>query len=199
MCLIRSRIVYATPQTTKSFRHKAQKILSAPRDTEKCRLDICDMQAKVQKQYGTKDPWQMKYRAGGVMDMMFALHYLILCNGHKHTGLHHACFADAIAALKTHKLLSIKDATSLQKTADLAIAAQAFLRLTAELPFSADKATTGLKQQLAAHLFPAQKKITYAQALRLSARLFRDSAAICKKILSAATPKRPRKKTAAKK
>ena len=199
MCLIRSRIVYATPQTTKDFRKKAQKILSTPRDTEKCRMDICDMQTKVQRQYGTKDPWQMKYRAGGVMDMMFALHYLILRNGHDHTGLHHACFADAICALKAEKLLGAKDAASLQKTADIAIAAQAFLRLTAELPFSADKATAGLKQQLAAHLFPTQKKITYAQAVRQSASLFRDSAAICKKILSAATPKRPRKKVSVKK
>jgi len=199
MCLIRSRVVYATPKTTKNFQQNVQKILSAKRDPEKICQDICAMQAKVQKQYGTKDPWQMKYRAGGVMDMMFALHYLILRHGHSHIGLHHACFADAIAALKTAKLLGAKEAASLQKTADMAVAAQAFLRLTAELPFSAQKATDGLKQQLAAHLFPTQKKITYTQALRQSAGLFQDSAALCKKILSPVKPKPPRKKTSGKK
>ncbi|MDF3024202.1 MAG: bifunctional glutamine synthetase adenylyltransferase/deadenyltransferase [Alphaproteobacteria bacterium] len=149
MSLIRSRLVYATPATAKYFTEEITKILSVKRDEKELRDEMLDMRGKVEKQFGSKDAWQLKYRRGGLMDVMFAVQFLILQNAHKYKGLFVPSLDDAISVLKKKKLLTAADAEKLSAAHHDAQAAQSFLRLCAELPFDPVKDPPGLKNALA--------------------------------------------------
>ena len=157
MCLIRSRLVYAREQTAKLFTREIEKILSAPRDEKKLRDDMLDMRARVEKQYGSKDPWNMKYRRGGLMDVMFAVHFLILKNAAAHKGLFQTALGDALDSLLAQKLIAKKDAAPLHRALSQAQDVQAFLRLAAGLPFDPAKAAPGLRDALVASVSPKKK------------------------------------------
>lgn len=184
MCLIRSRIIYASPATKRRFARQSAAILSAPRDAGKLLQDMRDMQAKVKKQFGHKDPWQIKYRDGGFMDIMFTLHYLVLKNAAAHKNLFHPSLAVTIRHLQSAKLLAAKDARILTAATDMAVAVQGFLRLTSESPFHPAKAPAGFKKQLVDSLFPAAKKQGFAAATQEMNRIFKEAHAVCRKILS---------------
>ncbi len=87
MSLIRSRLIHAKPDTAKSFETEISGILSRERKPTELAKEMLEMRTKVEKQFGSKDPWDMKYRKGGLMDIMFAVHFLVLKNAHKHKGL----------------------------------------------------------------------------------------------------------------
>ena len=76
------------------------------------------------------------------------MHFLVLKNAAKHKGLLQAPLEDAIAALAKKKILSTTEAKALGDAHSDAQAVQAFLRLTAELPFDPKKASQGLKTAL---------------------------------------------------
>jgi len=160
MSLIRARLVYAAPDTIKAFNKTVRDILSASRDANKLRHDMRDMRAKVEKQFGSKDPWNMKYRKGGVMDIMFAAHFLALSHAATEDGLLRASLEDAIAALGAHRLLTPKDMKTLLVAYHNAQGVQGFLRLSAELPFKPENAAEGLKAALTRSISP-HKKITF--------------------------------------
>lgn len=189
MCLIRSRIIYASAKTKRSFGRKAATVLSRPRDSQKLLQDMLDMQAKVKKQFGHKDPWHIKYRDGGFMDMLFALHYLVLKNAHKHKHLFDPSLAATIQNLQSAKLLTAKDAKALCAAADMAVAVQGFLRLTSEHPFKPEKAPAGFKKQLVDCLFPKAQKRGFAAAEKDMNTIFKAADAVCRKILAPAAKK----------
>jgi len=194
MCLIRSRVVYASAATRRRFARKATVSLSQPRDAVKLLRDMRDMQAKVKKQFGHKDPWHIKYRDGGFMDMMFALHYLVLKNATTHKNLFHPSLAATIQNLKAAKLLTVKDAKALTAAADMAVAVQGFLRLTSEHPFNPAQAPAGFKKQLIDSLFPTRKKQGFAAATQEMNRIFKEADAVCRKILASPKTKAQKKK-----
>lgn len=164
MSLIRSRLVHATPATAKAFNAEVDKTLSRPRDAAKLKREMLEMRDKVEKQFGSKDPWNLKYRRGGLMDIMFAAHYVALQNAAKHKGLLLQAPEAMIAVLKKNKLLPAKDADTLAAAYREAYTAQSFLRLTAELPFDPKKSAPGLLDALARSMFPKDKKITFKKA-----------------------------------
>lgn len=159
MSLIRSRLVYATDATRKYFTEEMTKILSIKRDEKELRYEMLDMRGKVEKQFGSKDAWQLKYRRGGLMDVMFAVQFLILKHAHKYKGLFAPALDDAIKILKNKKVLTAKDAEILSSAHQDAQAAQSFLRLCAELPFDPVKDPPGLKKALAESV--GGKKMTF--------------------------------------
>lgn len=52
--------------------------LGRSRDKEVLRRDIVDMRERIDKEHGTKNPWDIKYVRGGLMDMDFLAQYLLL-------------------------------------------------------------------------------------------------------------------------
>src|SRR5690606_540380 len=107
------------------------------------------------------------------MDMMFALHYLVLKNAATHKNLFHPSLSATIQNLKAAKLLTTADAKTLTTAADMAVAVQGFLRLTAEHPFTPEKAPAGFKKQLVENLFSTRKKQGFAAATQEMNRIFK--------------------------
>lgn len=179
MSLIRSRAVYAAAGTAKAFETKKKQALSvhARGNDGELRKEMLDMRARVEREFGSKDPWNLKYARGGIMDIMFAAHFLMLKNG-----VFHADLGAGLALLHKKKLLSKKDFDILHETLRLAEAAQGFLRLTAELPFMPEKSAGSHKQALVLHALP-KKKMTFAAFERQLKQNCAAAYAIYKKIL----------------
>jgi [glutamine synthetase] adenylyltransferase / [glutamine synthetase]-adenylyl-L-tyrosine phosphorylase len=182
MSLIRSRLVYAAPKTAAAFSREIEKILSAPRDEKKLRHDMLDMRARVEKQFGSKDDWNMKYRRGGIMDIMFAVHFLVLQHAEKHSGLLHPSLEETLKRLQAQKLLSKRDAAPLLRALQHAQDVQSYLRLAAELPFDPEKAPPGLGNALAASV-TGKKKAAFKPFAAAMKKDFAASYAAYKRIL----------------
>lgn len=189
MSLLRSRVVYAPEKTAAAVTAEIAGILSAPRDVEKLRRDMLEMRARVEKQFGSKDAWNFKYRRGGLMDIMFAVHYLVLSHAATHKDLLQAPLDAAIAALKKAKLLKAADAKTLLDAHHAAQALQGFLRLSAELPFKPDKAGDGLKtalmRRVAAGAKKSRKSPDFQSFAKETGETFSKSYALYKSILGA--------------
>lgn len=152
MSLIRSRPVCASREAAKTFEREKTSVLAKRKGEKNLKKEILSMRDKVDKEFGSKDPWNLKYARGGIMDIMFALHCLMLDNG-----LHEADLAAGLKLLAGKKIIAKKDAATLETALAMAEAAQGFLRLASELPFRPALASDGFKTALARHVFPKEK------------------------------------------
>lgn len=191
MCLMRARVVYADEKTARATKTRIEKTLRIKRDAEKLKRDMHDMRGKIEKQFGGQDPWHMKYRAGGVTDIMFAVQYLTLKNAATHKLSLHADTADAINTLAKEKLLTNKDAKALAAAYRRAQAIQAFLRLAAQHPFDPKTAPPALLNALAKCVTPAmhgqrkKKQISFSAFSKETQTCFRESRTAYLKIFKA--------------
>jgi glutamate-ammonia-ligase adenylyltransferase len=178
MSLIRSRPVYASARTAREFERKKIAVLSAPRDEKALKAEMLEMRMKVEKEFGSGDPWNLKYARGGIMDIMFAAHFLML---KRH--VFHPDLKTGLEMLYKAKALSRKDFDALAEALAMAKATGDFLRLSAELPFAADKAPPALKQALVAHVMPEKKKMTFTQFTRQLRKTTADAYAAYRKVM----------------
>lgn len=203
MSLLRHRVIYGDSKTEITLTNGITRILSAPRDAQKLQTDILDMQSRVHKQFAADNhPWDLKYRRGGLMDQLFALQYLQLLHAHQTPAVLSPYTPAALAALQKAKKISADDAKALAQIHRATLSAQAFLRLSAALPFDPARATRGMQARLADILTgcfaPAGKGKTKAtaQTFKQSSAAFLkclgESDKICARLLSGAA-KKPRK------
>ncbi len=178
MSLIRSRPVYAKTETAKKFETEKTTILRRQQPHTERRAEMLDMRAKVEREFGSKDIWNVKYARGGIMDIMFATHFLML-----EKSVFHPDLKTGLELLIAKNLLSKKDFDILTKTLHLAEAVQGFLRLAAETPFAPAKASAGLKAALLHHVSP-EKKMTFASLEQRLKKDFAQSYAVFKKVMS---------------
>jgi glutamate-ammonia-ligase adenylyltransferase len=78
MALTRARVISSSPD----FRRKIEKIirdvLTRPRDAAGVAADVADMRRAVGLEKGEDDIWDLKYAAGGIVDIDFIAQYLQL-------------------------------------------------------------------------------------------------------------------------
>jgi glutamate-ammonia-ligase adenylyltransferase len=65
-----------------------RQVLCAPRDSQALRAEVVAMREKVRAAHPVRDGrFDVKHSAGGMMDVEFAVQYLVLANGASHAGL----------------------------------------------------------------------------------------------------------------
>ena len=78
MALTRARVISASP----SFRRRIEKIirqvLTRPREAAAVANDVADMRRAIALEKGENDIWDLKYAAGGMVDIDFIAQYLQL-------------------------------------------------------------------------------------------------------------------------
>ena len=214
MSLLRHRVIYGDTKTASALTDGITHILSAPRDAPKLQADILDMQSRVRKQFAADNhPWDLKYRRGGLMDQLFALQYLQLLHAQHAPDVVTPCTPAAWTALQKAKEISADDAKALAQIYRATLSAQAFLRLSASLPFDPARATRGMQARLADILTgcfaPAAKGKgkdrgkTAPQSFKQSSAAFLkclgESDKICTRLLASAFPKKSSAKKSARK
>ncbi len=205
MSLLRHRVIYGDQKTSAKLTAGIAHILCAPRDAQKLQADIADMQSRVRKQFGADDhPWDLKYRRGGMMDQLFTLQYLQLRHAHYAPHIVTPHTPQAITALKKSKKLAADDAAALMQIYRATLSAQAFLRLSAALPFDPARATAGMQARLV-DILSACLPLPVRHTKKSAAPNFKsaatgflkclgDSEKICARLLSPAKPAKAKKR-----
>ena len=148
MALTRARPIHGPPDLCARLSGVIEAALRQPRDPEALVLDIDDMRERIRKQHPGSNPWDLKYRPGGLLDIEFIAQYLQL--------RHAADGMDILATNTSSALDKLRAAGCLDDAAAQALAAalacwqdlQAIIRLTAQDGFDEAAAPDGQKNLL---------------------------------------------------
>lgn len=152
MALTRARVIEA-PETFKhSLGGLIYSLLHKERDPSQTRKDIAAMREKVEKEYGTANPWNMKYIRGGVMDIDFIAQYLQLTHAHAMPELLSVHTENVLEKLEQAELADREMVQTLLSAFALYAPLLHLLRLCNEGTLIENNAPEGLKKLLCEHL-----------------------------------------------
>ncbi len=130
MALARGRVVAGDPQACAVVADAITAILTRPRDPAKLLVDVADMRRRVEKEYATQNPWEVKYSRGALMDIEFITQYLLLRHAATHPHILSPMTGVALANLAAAGLLDQQQAGCLIHTHKLMLRLQAYQRIT---------------------------------------------------------------------
>ena len=78
MALTRARVISASPAFARKIEDVIRAVLTRPRDPAATATDVADMRRAIAEEKGEDDVWNLKYAAGGTVDIDFIAQYLQL-------------------------------------------------------------------------------------------------------------------------
>jgi [glutamine synthetase] adenylyltransferase / [glutamine synthetase]-adenylyl-L-tyrosine phosphorylase len=78
MALTRARVISGSPAFRKEIESVIRAVLTRPRDAAVVAADVADMRRAIAQEKGEGDVWDLKYAAGGTIDIDFIAQYLQL-------------------------------------------------------------------------------------------------------------------------
>ena len=87
MALTRARVISAPPDFQKQIEELIARVLMRPRDIDIIANDVLEMRKAVADEKGESDIWDLKYAAGGIVDIEFLAQYLQLIHAAKKPGI----------------------------------------------------------------------------------------------------------------
>jgi [glutamine synthetase] adenylyltransferase / [glutamine synthetase]-adenylyl-L-tyrosine phosphorylase len=86
--ITRARCVLGSDSLHQQFAHVRNAVLCAPRDALALRDEICAMREKMRQAHPVRGPaWDVKHSPGGMVDIEFAVQYVVLAHAHQHPEL----------------------------------------------------------------------------------------------------------------
>jgi glutamate-ammonia-ligase adenylyltransferase len=149
MALTRARVISGPPALRAAVEKAIRDVLVKPRDRAKTAADVRDMRARIEKEKGTRDPWELKQARGGLVDLEFIAQYVQLANAEAHPQVLSQNTVAALTRLGEAGLLPPAAAEALLPAARLLNNLTQVLRLCLDGPFEPAKAPDGLKALLA--------------------------------------------------
>lgn len=149
LALTRARVITGPPALREAVEQAIRHVLTLPRDRTRIAADVRDMRARIEKEKGTTDIWDLKQVRGGLVDLEFIAQYLQLLNAEHHPDLLSTNTVAALANLNRKGLLPPAAADALLPAARLFHNVTQVLRLCLDGPFVPEKAPDGLKALLA--------------------------------------------------
>ncbi len=132
MALTRARPLIGDAGLCVRLTHLVADVLTQPRDPDRLLSDVAHMRRLVDQEFGTDNPWNVKYARGGVMDINFITQTLMLRHAATHPHVLAPNTAHALAKLADAGLLDGERAVTLVETLRLWRRIQGFLRLVTE-------------------------------------------------------------------
>ena len=145
MALTRARIVAGDEAFSKEVRREIVSILSAPRDADKIKADIVQMRARIEREKGTRELWNIKQVAGGLVDVEFIAQSLQLIHAHAHPEILHSNTAETLRLCSDAGILDVSDAEVLLPAIRLYHDLTQILRVCLAEKFQSDSASKALK------------------------------------------------------
>ena len=149
LALTRARAISGPPQLRAAVGKAIQDVLVRPRERAKIAADVRDMRARIEKEKGTKDIWDLKQVRGGLVDIEFITQFLVLVSAAAHPEVVEQNTLEALKRLAAAGALSPAAADVLVPAAGLINNLTQVLRLTIDGAFVPEKAPDGLKGLLA--------------------------------------------------
>ena len=149
MALTRARVVSASPEFKLRIERVVQDILRRPRDAELTAGDVVEMRAAIAKEKGDRERWDLKYAAGGLVDIEFIAQYLQLIHGHSLPDILDTSTARVLDKAWALRILPVDDAEILRPAVQLYHDLTQILRLCLPGAFDPKTAGAGLLRLLA--------------------------------------------------
>lgn len=152
MALTRARVVDGPQSLRTDIEQAVHRNLTQPRDAATTRTDVITMRQRVEQGFGTKNPWNVKYIRGGLMDVDFVAQYLQLLHGHEHGEVLAPNTQEVFLRLQPLGLVDTQAAISLFNANALMLHLLHLLRLCSDGALDEATAPEGLKHLLADQL-----------------------------------------------
>ena len=149
LALTRARVVAGAPSARAALSQAIRRRLIATKDGAKVIADARDMRARMAETFSEKNPWDLKYAQGGLVDIEFIAQALQLVHAHAQPDILNSNTIAALHNLHAAGALGNADAAILVAAASLQHALTQVLRVALdETPKNLDDATPGLKALL---------------------------------------------------
>jgi glutamate-ammonia-ligase adenylyltransferase len=149
MALTRARVVTGPEHFAKRVEQAIHAALTRARDGDALKTDVCDMRARLVRGHPPDSQWDIKYIAGGLIDVEFIAQYLQLRHAHDEPLVLDTNTCTALEKLSQSGKLDPATAQRLIRAGRLWLGLQGMLRFTFEGSFDEGAAPAGLKQALA--------------------------------------------------
>ncbi|RUQ75249.1 bifunctional [glutamine synthetase] adenylyltransferase/[glutamine synthetase]-adenylyl-L-tyrosine phosphorylase [Azospirillum doebereinerae] len=157
MALTRARVIGGDPALAGRVEAAIRAALTAPRDPDKLLWDVADMRRRIDKEFGTPNPWNVKYARGGLIDLEFIAQYLQLRHGHDRPDILNIGTVLALRNAARTGALDPEVALELESAVRLWRRVQGFLRLTTAGVLDPEQVSPTLLAGLARAAFPASQ------------------------------------------
>lgn len=149
MALTRARVIAGPADLKARIEAVIEHTLTSPRDARATRADIRDMRERLAREFGTVNPWEVKYARGGLVDLEFIAQGLQLLNGVSHPEVLTPATADALERATGAGVLAPEEGIFLGEALELIQTLDHILRLALEGTFDPASAPEALKRLLA--------------------------------------------------
>ena len=147
MALTRARVVSGAPALAARVTAVIRDLLCRQRPPAMA-SDVVGMRRAIAKEKGDADRWDLKYAAGGLIDLEFIAQYLQLARGAAAPEIFDTATAAVFDKAVRTGVLSVEDAEVLRPATRLYQGLGQILRLCISPPFDPEAAGTGLKELL---------------------------------------------------
>jgi glutamate-ammonia-ligase adenylyltransferase len=149
MALTRARVVSDSPAFGARVEQVIHDILRRPRDAGQVAGDVVEMRGAIAREKSDRERWDLKYAAGGLIDIEFIAQYLQLVHAHRKPDILDTSTAGVLDKARRLRLLAAEDAEILRPAVQLYQDLTQILRLCLPGPFDAKTAGAGLLRLLA--------------------------------------------------
>jgi glutamate-ammonia-ligase adenylyltransferase len=149
MALTRARVVAASPAFAARVEELIRAVLCRPRDAEAVAGDVVEMRKAIATEKGDDQRWNLKYVAGGLVDIEFIAQYLQLIHASQTPDILDTSTARVLEKAWRLGVLSTEDAEVLRPAVRLYDDLTQILRLCLSGPFDPSAAAPGLIRLLA--------------------------------------------------
>ena len=149
MALTRARVVSGPPAFAAQVEQTVRAVLSRQRDPATVAADVMEMRQAIAKEKGEGARWDLKYAAGGLIDLEFIAQYLQLVHAAEKPEILDTSTARVLDKARRAGILSVEDAEVLRPAARLYHNLTQILRLCLPGPFDPKAAGPGLLGLLA--------------------------------------------------
>ena len=149
MALTRARVVSASPAFAARVETAIHTVLRKKRDARKVAADVIEMRGAIAKDKGDADRWDLKFAAGGLVDIEFIAQYLQLVHAAAVPDLLDTSTARMLEKAARAGVLKLEDAAVLRPAVLLLHDLMQILRLCLPGPFDPQTVGTGVLALLA--------------------------------------------------
>jgi [glutamine synthetase] adenylyltransferase / [glutamine synthetase]-adenylyl-L-tyrosine phosphorylase len=149
MALARARVVSASPAFAARVEWVIRDILRRRREPKQIAGDVVEMRGAIAKEKSDRERWDLKYAAGGLIDIEFIAQYLQLVHAHEVPDILDTSTAGVLDKAWRLRVLPVEDAEVLRPAVQLYHDLTQILRLCLAGPFDPKTAGAGLMRLLA--------------------------------------------------
>ena len=149
LALTRARLVAGPKMLSARVEAEIATRLAQPRDAQHILTDTSEMRQKIAAQYPGRNPWDLKYAPGGLIDIEFLAQALQLIHAPARPEILDTNTVAALKKIAAAGFLGEADARLLIETAELEQALTQVLRIALDETLEAETSSAGLKALLA--------------------------------------------------